>query len=83
MMYPSRTERKKANEQAKEKHQLRVWTIINVVFIVVITAVFTYFFVFMEEEEQTGTEPSFYNSVMAGSSEQGIDTVYRAFALGA
>ncbi|UNK17095.1 hypothetical protein MNQ98_21790 [Paenibacillus sp. N3/727] len=62
-MYPSRTEIKKAKQQARKNHQLRVWTVINLVLIVVITAVFTYYFVF-KEEEQTGTELSFYDPAM-------------------
>ncbi|WP_106766332.1 hypothetical protein [Paenibacillus faecalis] len=63
-MYPSRAEREHAKQQAKKEHQRRVWAVINLIFIVVIIAVLTYYFVFKEDEEQTGTEPSFPETVM-------------------
>ncbi|SMF78314.1 hypothetical protein SAMN05661091_1545 [Paenibacillus uliginis N3/975] len=75
-MYPSRTEIQKAKQQARKNHQLRVWTVINLVLMIVIATVLTYYFVF-KEEEQTGTELSFYYPAMPDSPE-----VQQAFAPG-
>ncbi|KKO52808.1 hypothetical protein XI25_16240 [Paenibacillus sp. DMB20] len=43
-MYPSRTDRKKAEDQAKHMRQLRFWTAVNIALIVVVAALLIYYF---------------------------------------
>lgn len=43
-MYPSRTDRKKAEDEAKHMRQLRFWTTVNIALIVVVAAFLIYYF---------------------------------------
>lgn len=56
-MYPSRTDRKKAEDQEKLARQRRFWAVLNIALIVVAAAMLMYHFSSREEEQADLSAP--------------------------
>ena len=67
-LYPTRTERKRALDREKEQRRARFWAILNTGLIILITAMFVYYFTASDQTPQ-GSEPTSY-ILNTGSEEQ-------------